>query len=194
MCPSTTERVPCMQCGRPVRVTTAQRTNGLCVRCSMEHVRRRPSPFSVLYTKLMDRVHNSPSGFDGLSETEKVYYAVALLRNEVNNGGFHQYFFNSSGSYYAYAEKGLVALGATQILELLRKAKAILFPDVPVPVETKRRREILPVIASSAARPDWNRQLGELDKHFYADNNGLTPRLEAFARSEGLVSAEPDSA
>ena len=157
----------------------------------MERVIKRPSPLSVLYTKLIDRVHNSSGGFEGLSESEKVYYSVALLRNETNNGGFHQYFFNSSGSYYEYAEKGLVALGATQMLELLRRAKAILFPSVPVPVEIKKRREILPVPGTTTS--DWNHQIDELDKRFYAECDGLTPRLEAFARNEGLVSAEADS-
>ena len=75
-----------------------------------------------------------------------------LLRNEVNNGGFHQYFVTSSGSYYGYAEKGLVAFGATQALDLLRRAKHILFPAISVPVDTETRRRLF-LLSSSALPP-----------------------------------------
>jgi len=154
----------------------------------MKHT--KTNPFYLLYNSLIERVQRSPGGFGGLSEPEKLYYAVALLRNEVNNGGFDQYFFNSSGSYYNYAEEGLVAIGATHTLELLRQAKEIVFPAISVPQDTQTRRELLPAIEPDTPSPEWSRKLDELDQRFYANSDNLTPRLEAFAREQGLISAQ----
>ncbi len=162
--------------------------NGLCISCKMK--RTRTDPFHVFYNSLIDRVRHSRGGFDLLSEPEKLYFTVMLLRNEVNDGGFHQYFINSSGSYYDYAEKGLIALGATQTLELLRKAKDILFPTISVPVDTEIRRRLVPVVEPGTPTPEWVNKADELDRRFYADSENLTSRLKAFAREQGFVSAQ----
>ncbi|HEV2732862.1 MAG TPA: DMP19 family protein [Terriglobales bacterium] len=150
----------------------------------------KTDPFYLLYNSLIERVHHSPGGFGGLSEPEKLYYAVALLRNEVYNGGFDQYFFNSSGSYYNHAEKGLLEIGAIQTLELLRQAKDIIFPAVSVPEDTQTRRELLSTIESDTPSPESSSKLDELDQRFYANSDNLTPRLEAFAREQGLIKAD----
>jgi hypothetical protein len=145
--------------------------------------RVRTDAFCQLYNSLIERVHHSPDGFDGLSEAEKLYFALALFRNEVNNGGFQQYFFNSSGYYYEHAEKGLATLGAVQTLELLRKAKVS--RDIRSP-GYEARRNLIPIAQPGS---EWERKLEELDKAFYADSEGLTQRLKGFAREQGLVSA-----
>ena len=96
------EKVPCVECGKPVSVKLASKRNGLCLRCSANR-----NPFFVLYSSLIDRVCHAPEGFESLSEAAKLYYALTLFRNEINNGGFHQFFFNSSGSYYDLIENVL---------------------------------------------------------------------------------------
>src|SRR5260370_2494459 len=82
------DQVPCAQCGAPVSASTVRTMNGLCISCKMK--RTRTDPFHVFYNSLIDRVRHSRGGFDLLSEPEKLYFTVMLLRNEVNNGGFHQ--------------------------------------------------------------------------------------------------------
>jgi Domain of unknown function (DUF4375) len=52
------------------------------------------------------------------------------LSGEVYNGGFYQYFDNTSADSYHYAELGLIRLGATHSLGLLQKAKEHLFDFV----------------------------------------------------------------
>jgi Domain of unknown function (DUF4375) len=188
-----TAQVACVECGKPVSARIARRMKGLCLAClGRETTHTRKDPFYLFYNSLIERVHNSADGFGGLSEAEKLYWAVALLRNEINNGGFHQYFFNSSGSYYDYAEKGLVAVGAVQTLDLLRQAKETVFPTIPVPVDTEVRRNLLPVVEPDSPNPEWERKLDELDQRFYANSDNLTPRLEAFAHEQGLVSDQAD--
>jgi hypothetical protein len=82
---------------------------------------------------LVEQVHHTAAGFDGLPHPQKLYYAVGCLEGDVYNGGFQQYFSNDSASYYAYAEEGLIAIGALRTLELLQEAKEMLFSSEPVP-------------------------------------------------------------
>ena len=184
------EAVTCSECGRAVQASTARRMKGLCILCRTK--RGTSNPFSILYASLIERVHDSPGGFNALSEPEKLYYATALMQNEVHNGGFHQYFFNSSGSYYEYAQRGLTEFGATQTLELLRQAKQVVFPTVLVPTDTERRRDLLPFADPDAPVPEWSKKLDELDQPRYADPDGLNSGLERFARQNGLISAQDD--
>jgi len=118
-----------------------------------------------------------------LAHTEKLYYAVRLLDGEVYNGGFHQYFFNSSSTHYAYAEEGLIVVGADRTLELLLDAKELVFPGIGVPEATGERRQAL----RSLPRPN-DLRLAELDSQYYKDPDGLADRIEAFAREHNLVS------
>ena len=198
------EETKCSRCGALILSSTASKTDGLCMPCKggyretideskrrarEEREQMRNDPFRKLWVSLVERADGPAGGFDRLSETEKLYYAVGVLELEVYNGGFHQYFFNSSASSYSYAEKGLISLGAMQTLQLLREAKQILFPSMTVPVDTATRRRVIPLDAErNESIPDWSHRLDALDRRFYADSENLASRLKAFAREHGLVS------
>ena len=175
------EKVACVECGKPVSAKLASRRGGLCLRCSANR-----NPFFVLYGTLIDRVCNSPGGFDSLSRPEKIYYAVTLFRNEINNGGFHQFFFNSSGSYYDLIENSLITFEEPKLRELLHKAKQTVFPEVAVPTETTKRRELLLAVDPNGDLID---KLDPLDQQCYQCADTLSSKLEAFAREKGLISA-----
>lgn len=55
------------------------------------------------YTK----VKALPKGFQHI-------YSLWVLEGEVNNGGFNQYFFNSSGQFVDEAYDGCIAIGAAK--------------------------------------------------------------------------------
>ena len=175
-----TEKVPCIECGKPVSVKLGR--GGRCLRCDLQR-----NPFFVLYDTLIKRVHVPGGGFDFLSESEKLYYTLTLFQNEVNNGGFHQFFFNNSGSYYDLVESGLEKMDEQASLQLLREAKSIVFPAASVPRDTEARRDLMPIEDPEDAPPMWVQKLNELDHRFYANLDTLTPKLEAFARQRGLV-------
>ena len=197
------QKVPCSKCGVSILESTALRTNGLCMPCrggyreSIENGKRHileererslTDPYRKLWLSLVEKVYHSQTGFDGLRHPEKLYFAVGLLEGEVYNGGFHQYFFNDSGSYYPYAEEGLITLGAFQKLELLQKAKELLFPDGAVPIKTGERRRALPSYPEgNSPTPKWSEVLDDLHKRYCADSEGMALRLESFARNHGLV-------
>lgn len=51
-------------------------------------------------------------GWGALTVAEKHICAIEQLDAEVNNGGFAQYYFNSSGDHWQNAQNGLAAIGA----------------------------------------------------------------------------------
>ena len=57
-----------------------------------------------------------------LPEAQQVVYTVILLHWQVENGGFHQYFFNSYGQFAYLTITNLKLIGATQRVESLDTA------------------------------------------------------------------------
>ena len=66
--------------------------------------------------------------FRRLERKVQVAYCLHRLEAEVNNGGFHQFFSNSTGEYVTETIQALVAIGATKTSELLKRAVSIGFP------------------------------------------------------------------
>jgi hypothetical protein len=102
-------------------------------------------------------------------------------------------FTNTSSTMRAHTmlmlNRGLIALGAFQTLELLLEAKEALFPCISVPITIGERRRALPAYPEdNSPTPEWSEKLDDLDKHYWADSEGIALRLEAFARNHGLIS------
>jgi len=152
-----------------------------------EEKNRGDSPADRFWHSLVHRVHDTPAGFSGLTPPEQTYFAVCLLEGEVYNGGFDQYFSNSSADYYSQAVDGLVELGAVHSLKLLRAAKDALFGANPVPPTQSDRIAVFPGMSDAhVAPPDWSKRLDDLDRRFCEDPDRLGERLDRFAEKHGL--------
>ena len=189
------DKVPCKECNALILPATAKRTGGICMACkngirenlerSKEHYKRereldKTCPFRAFWRDLVSRVYNDEQGFDTLNESEKTYYSVNCLSGEVFNGGFIQYFDNSAGEHYKYAELGLIQLEATDSLRLLREARKIVFGANRVPTDKKLRLAATSFEGVSEA-------LDKLDDEFCKDCDRLGDKLENFAVEMGLV-------
>ncbi|WP_199805623.1 DMP19 family protein [Bradyrhizobium lablabi] len=191
-------KIPCVRCNAPILQATADSTGGLCMPCkagtreALEAGKRRireereqelTDPLRKLWRDLVRRVYDTKDGFAGLSEAEKQYFAVGLLDGDIYNGGFDQYFFNSSSTYYSHAVLGLESMGASQALALLQRAKHVLFAFNEVPEDTDRRRATLRKNTSESHAL----RLRQLDELYWKDPDGLQRRSEAFAQRHKLV-------
>jgi hypothetical protein len=195
------ERVACIECGALILPTTAEDTGGRCMPCRNgtreqieagkrynEH-RKQYDPFREHWISLVGRVHKTDAGFNGLTPDEKLYFAVGLVDLDVTNGGTHQYFSNSAGEYYSFAISGLERIGATQTLDLLRRAKNVLFGDNSVPTDANARWDAMkqyPVDMDENV-PEWCTQLEEIDNLLWDDPDGLNDLLCQFAESNGMI-------
>ena len=77
-----------------------------------------------------------------LSQPQRAYFEVQILLGEVQNGGWHQYFVNSSGNGWKHGLAGAEEMGLRQVVEDMKRAAALFGPDGP-DVNRDRRWERL---------------------------------------------------
>jgi hypothetical protein len=75
-----------------------------------------------------DLLLDAKAQFMQLAPKVQVAYCLHRLEAEVNNGGFHQFFSNSTGEYVTETMEALVEIGAMKTSELLERAVSIGFP------------------------------------------------------------------
>lgn len=102
-----------------------------------------------------------------LSEPQKHFYYNQSLEREVNNGGFSQYFFNSSGDNAHQTVLSLRKIGADTTANILQKT-IDQFPDRNVPRDRKVRHRLLEHI-EDLAESRWK----ELEQEFFLYNDDL---------------------
>ena len=126
---------------------------------SLQTTHRIDSLVSALESALDSK---KDSGKD-MSEVEMTILAVEALDREVNNGGFSQFFYNSSVEYTPIIVDSLKAIGCNEIAELTKKAIDLLGLDALDPDVIEERMD-----------PDdeeLEEALGELDDIYYSEIN-----------------------
>lgn len=99
-----------------------------------------------------------------LNSSQKTLVIIENLEREVNNGGFHQFYLNSSGDYANETIEALKNIGAKKLVEIVRKANSE-FPNGIVPKDRGKRIKTLKLIEKKSTE-NWN----ELDLKFYGPN------------------------
>jgi len=102
-----------------------------------------------------------------LTEAQKNFYFNQNLEREINNGGFNQYFYNSSGDFAHDTIISLRAIRANKTADILQQAIEQ-FPNSIVPKERAKRQEVLELIEDNA-KEVWEL----LDQKFYKYEDDL---------------------
>ncbi len=99
--------------------------------------------------------------------TDEVLSLIDALEGEVNNGGFHQYFYNSAGDRTAETIQALEIIGALAMADIVKRA-AQKFPNGMPPMNRSDRQNVLLQSYPNAT------QFRALDEEFYQypDNLG----------------------
>ena len=104
---------------------------------------------------------------DRLTEPQKNFFFNQNLEREINNGGFNQYFYNSSGNYANETLTSLRAIGANKTADILRHA-IDQFPSSTAPKDRQERQDVLEKIEGRA-----NEVWEQLDQKFFAYEDDL---------------------
>lgn len=110
-----------------------------------------------------------------LSEAERIFYITQILEMEVNNGGFSQFFYNSSGEFSNELVKAFTAIGANATAAICQKAVAAFGRDIPV--DRDEREEMLDELESE----ELDHILGECDDAFFEYEDNLNELNYNFA-------------
>ena len=111
-----------------------------------------------------------------LNNHQRVFYLNQCLEREVNNGGFNQYYYNSSGSFAEETVDSLKAINANKTANILSQANAV-FPKSKVPADIKERQSIIEEIEETA-RERWE----DLEKIFMSYEDDLNSLNMAFIK------------
>jgi hypothetical protein len=81
-------------------------------------------------------------GDDALTLPQRYVREATRLQNEVENGGFAQYFLNSSGDHWREAQDALIAIGCKGDLAILRKTLVAFAGGAPSVDRDTRRAQL----------------------------------------------------
>ena len=140
------------------------------MRASLGEYALDPDPMAILWPDLVKTVfRDSPrvEHAEYLSPAARTIYRVGSFHGEVINGGFSQFFSNSSGNWVPETMDALEEVGAQLSRRLLAEAQA-LFPGSIVPRDREERCDLL--FAFEKQNPGF---LESLDRVYYRDVDAL---------------------
>jgi hypothetical protein len=107
---------------------------------------------------------------------QSAIYALLWTDAEVNNGGFEQFFFNSSGSLIDEAIEGAELVGASGNASILREAAEV-FADGDVPENRETRSRILDELSEESRE-----KLLQFDDRWFDLDRKLERKMLAYVR------------
>ncbi len=127
------------------------------------------------YKNEYDKIKKMSRGFQYI-------YAVWLLEGEINNGGFNQYFYNSSGLFAEEAYTGCINIGAKKTAEIVKKAIDILLKEKELHKNTKKLGTL------EAFSESYNEtKLGICDNEFFQTGEDLTYLMVKYIRNNYIL-------
>lgn len=125
------------------------------------------------YPETYNKVDNS--GYDSLTDAEKVVFCVGQLEAEINNGGFSQFFLNSSGDFTAETLTALEKIGARKTKQIVQEAASLMGDTVP---SNRNARQGL----FEAKSEEIEEQLDDLDARFYLYEDDIASLVNDYLR------------
>ncbi len=110
--------------------------------------------------------------------SRQVQELVDAVEDEVNNGGFHQFFYNNAGDNTEETIQALEAIGATRIADIVRRAAAM-FPGGMPPKDRFSRQDIL---LEKFPRAE---AFKSLDDEFFAYPDNLASLIASYKSLDG---------
>ena len=134
-------------------------------------------------------IHDGPlvflDGFERLPEAARHLLAIWWCDAEICNGGFHQFFSNSTGVLAPEAAEGFRAVGLIECAELVESAIAMFHE--PYPRDRAARNKVLQTLKRPGQkRAEWD-PFYEMDDRYYAAKDRLDyyRRVDEYARRSG---------
>ena len=112
--------------------------------------------------------------YQELTPAGRVFVSVWELESEVNNGGFLQYFFNSSGDNAGHCASALEKIGALNVAALVKQAISVFDNGEPSPDSAVRQPQV------ENFSEIQKKYLDELDQKFFKYPDNLTELLFDF--------------
>ena len=120
------------------------------------------------------------SNFENLSERDRILVTIWGLEADVNNGGFDQFYFNSSGNQAFFAPAALEKIGATLVSAIVREANSYFGPSGPPSDRDARSSKLEELTKGQEDLFD------DLDRRFYEYPDDISALLVAYLEANTL--------
>ena len=110
--------------------------------------------------------------YNDLSIPERVFLVIWELESEVNNGGLHQYFYNSSGALAPHVVGALKTIDAPATAHIVQRALNAVVNTITSWSDDAHRQSGMNQLSS-----ETRQILEDLDQEYYACTEDLTPLL-----------------
>ena len=118
-------------------------------------------------------------GFAGLPHRDQAFHDIWMLEAELNNGGFSQYMFNSTGDRGLPAVEALREVGAPSLANLCERFFALLSTGAPAADQDARQAQ-LDEAAERMGEDAFEDACSALEAEFYAGEDELRRLLVAY--------------
>jgi hypothetical protein len=119
--------------------------------------------------------------YKDLSTPERVFLVIWELESEVNNGGFHQYFYNRSGALAPHVVDALKTIDAPATADIVQRALNAMMNMITSWSGDAHRQSGMNQLSS-----ETRQILEELDQKYYACPEDLTPLLYKYVRDHRI--------
>lgn len=123
------------------------------------------------------------AGLGRMTPAERNVYFLDMLEGEVNNGGFQQFFSNSSGNCALQTRAAIAAIGLTDLLPIYDKALAVFPSSAPAEDRATRNDQM------ESVEDEWT-AWSALDSEFYEIST--TKRVAAYIRAHAEEFSPPE--
>ena len=133
-------------------------------------------PFEIIMEidEHLNKISNYGRDLSKLNSSQQLVLIIGNLVREINNGGFNQFYFNSSGAHAQITLDYLRKIKAIRTSSLVEKANRE-WPENKVPYDQKERQSILATIEDKAEHI-WE----DCDQQFYKCEDDLERLLVDF--------------
>ena len=118
-----------------------------------------------------EKIGNDDANIEKLNKYERIVFIAQLLISEVGNGGFSQFFFNSSGDFTNELVSSFEAIGANEAANVCDKAIKLFEKDIPC--DWEERQEFLEVYLDD----ELDEALSKCDDEMYSCEAETIDRL-----------------
>ena len=118
-------------------------------------------------------------GLDELPHRDRVFAAIWALEAELNNGGFSQWMFNSSGDHAEFTVAALREVGAARAATICERFFAMLPGGKPLPDRNARQTQ-LEAAASAIGDDAFEDACQALEHEFYGVEDELRDQLWSY--------------
>lgn len=129
----------------------------------------------LAFEEALDKKLEAKKGIDNLTIPELTILAVEAMEREVNNGGWSQFFLNSSGEYTKYLHDSLIRINCPKIASIANNAINTL--NIEGDITQDKMENIL------LDNEEFEEKLSGLDSAYYSNNESIAEQLFEYIKN-----------